>query len=460
MKKNLNKEFLFFFKNEDVLKLFLNIKKNKDKGLLELLKGSLIGFSLKILGLALGYVFFLMVAKKYGAEGVGVLTLSITYLLIGTTLAKVGIDIGFMKMIARIDGNNLPAIKGLYVNSLLLLILFTILIVLIFVIASKMVASFVFSKSYLEEAFTLGAIMVLPLALNHFHSEAFRGYKKVAFYFLFNSVLVFLTAILLMFFNITPGFSRYPYVDIYLCAQVLVAFLSIICWLKVTKIYQVQKERSLSSSAILSASFPIMITASVSFLMGWMDIIMLGIFRTEAEVGVYAMALKVAMLTSIALIAVNGIVAPKISSFFGKNDYEGIKKIIGQSTAIVFYSSLPILIVCLIFPEFVMKLFGEEFIAGAFALMMLSIGQFIHAMSGPVGNILNMTDKQKILRNITLVAALLNFVLNYLLIPLYGINGAAIATAVSWIAWNMLCVFYVYKYFGILVIYCPQRFKK
>lgn len=82
----------------------------------------------------------------------------------------------------------------------------------------------------------------------------------------------------------------------------------------------------------------------------------------------------------------------------------------------------------------------------------------ISAFSGPAGNILQMTGRQVIFMNVLFVGAVINVVLNYFLIPLYGIEGAAFASMTSVIFWNLTMVYFVKKEFGFLTIYNP--FKK
>ena len=71
-------------------------------------------------------------------------------------------------------------------------------------------------------------------------------------------------------------------------------------------------------------------------------------------------------------------------------------------------------------------------------------------MSGSVAIILNMTGKEKVFRNIIFVALVINILLNLLLIPKFGIEGAAIASASSLIFWNLYSVYYVYKELGVM----------
>jgi len=169
-------------------------------------------------------------------------------------------------------------------------------------------------------------------------------------------------------------------------------------------------------------------------------------------VGVYNVAVKVALFTTLTLSAVNSIVAPKLSESFNNNRNSEFKDIIRYSTRLIFFSTIPILLLIFLFPEFILSLFGAEFVIAKLALIILTVSQAVNALSGSVGTILNMTGKQKVYGSILLISLILNIVLNYILIPSYGINGAAVASACSLIFWNLYSVYYIYKQYNVLTI--------
>jgi O-antigen/teichoic acid export membrane protein len=142
---------------------------------------------------------------------------------------------------------------------------------------------------------------------------------------------------------------------------------------------------------------------------------------------------------------------------FGKNDMEGLKKVVHQSTKMIFWTSVPLVTIFFIFPDFFLGLFGEEFETedAIKAFIFLSCGRLISSFSGSVGNILQMTGNQNIYALILFFGAILNIVLNLILIPKYGINGAAIASMSSLIVWNLSMIFVVKKKFGFYTFYIP-----
>lgn len=121
-----------------------------------------------------------------------------------------------------------------------------------------------------------------------------------------------------------------------------------------------------------------------------------------------------------------------------------------SSSKIMLAIAIPILLLLLmlIFPEFLMRIFGNEFVIAAPILQILAIGQFINVISGSVGYILNMTGHEKDFRNIVLISGPLALILAFLLTKNYGLYGAAYATAISVATQNLLAVWMVKKRFG------------
>ena len=107
------------------------------------------------------------------------------------------------------------------------------------------------------------------------------------------------------------------------------------------------------------------------------------------------------------------------------------------------------------FAEWVLGFSGESFVVGVSTLLILLAGRFYSSICGSVGSILQMTGNQHLFQNILLVAAIVNVVLNYLLIPIYGITGAAIASFICVVFWNTIMVLVVKKKFGFYSVYIP-----
>jgi O-antigen/teichoic acid export membrane protein len=93
-------------------------------------------------------------------------------------------------------------------------------------------------------------------------------------------------------------------------------------------------------------------------------------------------------------------------------------------------------------------LFGKEFIAGTGVLYILLLGQLSNTFSGSLALILQMTGNEKVFRNILTLGLIINVLLNIILIPRIGMIGAAIASAISLIVWNVLSLIYIKRTFS------------
>jgi O-antigen/teichoic acid export membrane protein len=200
---------------------------------------------------------------------------------------------------------------------------------------------------------------------------------------------------------------------------------------------------------------PLMLAASMGLILNWTDILMLGAMGSEVEVGQYSIAVRLAMLTTLMLRSVNAAVGPRFAEAWQRNDVKWLNKEVQHSNRMIFWSSLPILVMFVLAPDFFLGFFGDEFSAARIALMLLSVGMFVSSISGSVGVFMQMTGCHVAFQNISFITVFLNVGMNAVLIPLYGITGAAIASMLAMIFRNLFSVFFIYRKFGILTIYLP-----
>jgi O-antigen/teichoic acid export membrane protein len=205
---------------------------------------------------------------------------------------------------------------------------------------------------------------------------------------------------------------------------------------------------------ILSISFPMLMASTMTFIIGQTGLIMLGMFRSEAEVGYYAIAVKLATLTAFMLNAVASIAGPKFAELFHSDKIDELFYVAQKSAKLIFWTTTPILLGLVILGKPVLHIaFGRELVLAYPAMVLLVLGQFVNSISGATGLFMNMTGKQKIFRNIMLFEASTNIGLNLLLTPKHGIYGAAIAAMVSVTVGNIITLYYIKLKFGKTIGY-------
>lgn len=430
-------------KSNSLKKLINKFKEN------EILSKGSSAFVFKIIGSFLGYLFLLLVTRTSGAEAWGIFALCMALLNITSILSRFGVDTALLRFVAQFKGK-MEEVKGIYFQGISLVLFLSILFSVLLFLFSDIVAELVFRKPHLTPYFKIISFGLVPFTIIHINVQTFRGLKKIKEFAFFQHVSKFLFAII--FFLLLTKFYNFDQfsapVYAFTFAVVLVMIVSLLSIFK--KFRGIQSKRIFTNKEIIRTSFPMMLSSSVLLLMAWSDTIMIGIFKAEVDVGIYNVALKLAMTTGIVLGAVNSIVAPKISETFNNDRMDEFRKLIKQSTRIIFFSTLPILIILFLFPEFLLSFFGTEFTIAKTTLLILLVGQVANAMSGSVGYILQMTGKEKVFQNILLLSLVCNVILNLLLIPSYGIEGAAIASAFSLLIWNLSSVYYIYKEYNVL----------
>ena len=176
---------------------------------------------------------------------------------------------------------------------------------------------------------------------------------------------------------------------------------------------------------------------------------MLGYFKTAADVGIYAAVAKLGGLVVLPLVSFNNIFAPMISEFYSRNEMNKLEDLFKIVTKWIFTLSLPVFLIFILFARPIMGIFGQSFVIGTAALIIFGAGQLINAGTGSVGIILTMTGRPKINLLNSIALCVLNIILNYLLIPQYGIIGAAFATGLSIAIINVLRLAEVYYFLRI-----------
>jgi len=422
---------------------------------MELFRGGAIALGFKFLSVLIGYIFFWLLARWLGADGVGVFSTAWTILMIGTVLGKLGFDTSIVKFIAGSIGKGNPHhVPQIYRTSISIVGGSAIIVaIIIFFFAPQLSDLFFKSDKYIKLVRIIG-VTVIPLSILNINAESLKSLKNITGFSIFQNGSIYLLTLLLLFIFSSKGLNKQS--SIY-ALSIAVAILLVLSFIMLnnnfkTKIHgkSGQNLYVFNFKKTLRTSLPMLLTNSLFLIMSWMDILMLSAFKSEAEVGVYNTALKISSVIMMFLIAINTIALPKFAELYESGKFKNFERVVKQTTFLNFGLSFPVFLLILVIPGFLLGIFGAEFTTGKNSLIILSVGQIFCAFSGSVIHVLNMTGKENAAKNILLFTAILNFVLNYWLVQKYGINGAAIATAISLITLNLMAEIVIYKHLKFL----------
>lgn len=202
--------------------------------------------------------------------------------------------------------------------------------------------------------------------------------------------------------------------------------------------------------AWLAELLPLSLITGAALLNNRLDVMMLGWLADISEVGRYGIALQIAALATIGPNIVHSIVQPQIARFHAQRDLDTLQHETTKAARLGFGLALAAMAVLALFGDtVVLGLVGEDFKIAIPTFLILGSARVLFSAMGPVGIALNMTGNARMTASLTMASALLNAVLNALLIPPYGAIGAAWATGFSLICLHVAMAWQVRQVIGI-----------
>ena len=199
-------------------------------------------------------------------------------------------------------------------------------------------------------------------------------------------------------------------------------------------------------TAWVRAAAPLLGVALLHGIMAQADVIMLRVLTGAEAAGAYHLAARVALLAGLALAAVNTVTAQPLSAALAQGDLARVRHLAVSTARALALPGLAGLAAVAVLGAPLLALAGPGFAAGAPALTLLWAGQAVNLACGPVALVLALGGAARAVLGGVALGAAVNLTLNALLIPPFGLVGAAVATAVSLAAWN-----------GVLVVRCRAR---
>jgi len=418
----------------------------------EIVKGMSLAFILRIMGALLNFGFSLALARALGAEGAGQYFLVLAVISIATVIGRIGLDNAIIRFIsAGAAANDSIAVKGVYTKGIKYALLGSTTVALLVYLFAPWLSLTVFSKPELSPSLRWMSPAIVFWSIVFIQSSAFRGLKRISDGLIPQFVGIPLIAItIFLSVGILQGVRGAIYA--FLTGTGLMAFYSVSKWWRSNP--DLKRVRGkFDTRKLFRSSIPLFWVTTTYLVLNRTSVIMLGIFGPSADVGIFSLAHRTALFVSFILMAGNSIIAPKFSELYSTGRMNDLASTARYSIKLMQISTLPILLLIACLPEQIMSLFGQDFVGGAYVLVVLGFSQFINAAVGPVGTLLMMTGNEKSVRNSVVVAAALNLVLNYILIKYLHLFGAALASGLSLIVLNIFYLVEIPKRLNISILY-------
>lgn len=378
---------------------------------------------------ALGFLYTLLVTHLVGARVIGLVALGTTVTGFATIPALLGIDTGLVRFVGRSAAkkDEREAAASLQAGLAIVGALSVALSLTIWLLAPWICDHF-FHKPQATDAVRIVGLSLPGIAVSRAVMAGVQGFGLMGY-----------AAWLGIFRRVAEVGAFVPLIllvsDLRALAVAGVVSAWISCYLSVLYLRRAHPGAFASARgerpwlSLLNFSVPQVLTAVLFFFILWTDTLLLGRYRTASEVGIYSIIgtlLGPAILVST---AVGQMFGPRIAAEDARGDREALAGMLKRVTRWNTGISIPLFALLMVAPHPLLGLFGSKYREGAAALSILAAGQLLNTAAGPLGQVLNMSGRQYLTMVNNGAVAGLNLAAAAVLIPRYGLTGAACSTA-------------------------------
>ena len=402
-------------------------------------KGAGVNFVGKIIGGLLHFTYLVIAARMLGDEAFGIFMLALTVAAVTGALGRAGLEMAVIKFVSKFfesadeEAAAVAIRKSLKIAAGASMVLAVALFFLSYPLATK-----VFDKQMLSDVLRILAISLPFNAVMIISLAATQGFQVMK-YSVYGQNLIqpFLNTILLVLL-VFGGFGLRGAAFAQVISIVITCMIS--CYFLVSMFPRAVRfsEGESHVPGLLKYSFALAPVVLFNLMLMWTDTLVLGYYKSSAEVGIYNSAMRTAMINTLIVSSFSAIFAPMASDLHGRAEMGRLDALFKVVTKWTYSLSFALFLLIILLPAEIMSIFGEGFESGANALVVLAIAQIVNTGTGVSGVILVMAEKERLMFYNALGAFLLNACLNYILIPPFGIAGAACATAGTIIAVNII----------------------
>lgn len=383
--------------------------------------------------------------KELGPTGLGIYTLVFTIYMFGMQFAAFGFGAALTNYIARYKEDKSKTkeyissgfIGSIVSGSVMAIILYSF---------SELISTNFFHIPEMVTLLKITAFCFPFLAIQKATLGTFNGFRQMNYFAMVNvlqNTFVFLISIFFVFFlkmGVTGAVIGF------VVPTVLVGVLSLLF---------VRKSLFLPSRVVLGSvlreitwfGFYIVLGNSIGLINTQIDSLLIGHFMSETDVGYYATAVIIMQGIILLPSAVQAVTTPVMATYYEKKEYSKIKGLVKNTMLKIFAIEFIFLIFLIIFGKYiVIILFSEEFSPAYIPMLVLSIGYLIQAPWISVGSIFTCVGKVNLSFKLNGFCAVLNTILNILLIPKFGLIGAAGATSTSLIFTVLINIYFMKRY--------------
>ena len=419
----------------------------------EFLKGSSIIFIGLVCSKLLALGNNIVLARFLGSSDFGLFLLGLSVFQLFTVIPNLGLSSVLPKFVSEYielkESKKIEKISALCIGTSLFL--GTVFGIISYNLA-PLISVKIFHNNELINVLKILSFVIPISIITSVIMAIYRGYQKTIYKVALEDILSLVLKIVFFMCLFHAGFKLSAAYYAYVLASLMVLFLAVILVKNATmmKIKICFYDKKMSPN-LYKLSWPLALQSVVWVVYSQIDRLCLGFFLPSSAIGIYGAAFSIVGMLNFIPRSFSYLALPNFSAALSRNFSNEFRLTYLKISKIMFGLSLPILIYLFVFSKQILKMFyGNEYLSGTMALVILGIGILSNCLSGPASDSLIAAGKTKAPLIAITVGCINNIILNIFLIPIYGINGAAIATCIGLFLSRFIMSYFNYFYLKII----------
>lgn len=392
------------------------------------LRGAAASFGIRVLGTGVILTAHVLVARTTSPSDYGRYSVTLTSMAVLSVVVQMGLSQSAVRFISEfVAGSNGGAVLGYARRGERLILTLGGL----GIVAALIAGLFSADSKGLNLALLAGAMMLPCFASLQLLQQVMRGARRIVDAQVCEQMLVpaALGSTAVLLYRVQGQLS---YVQVIWIHAGALALASGLLWVRLHKFVGGFPDSEVIDEPLrgwLEVSIPLGVVALVTIFLSQGEVLVLGAFADSASVGAYAVGLRITNVMIFGQYAANVIGGPMIGEFFARGEMEELQSNVTLGVRVASVFSVSVLLLLVLAGDWILALFGPEYVAAKTILLILAAGQTLNALSGPVGPLLSVTGEHRAYMKVMSVMAVTKLVLLVPAIIVMGVTGAAIVTA-------------------------------
>jgi O-antigen/teichoic acid export membrane protein len=416
-----------------------------NQNILTAAKGGGVSFVGRIFEYIVRFAFGILIARVVGVEQYGLYTLAITVSLIATNVAMVGLQTGMVRFLPEaIREKDDQATWGIIQTSVGIPLIFSIVLSLGLLLLADNLAVLLFHDPRMASLLRIASLLI-PLDTISFLAYVITiSYKQPKYSVIANNILSPVIKLVMAAAFLAIGLST----EGILIAQVIASTAGLLVLIYfINSLFPLI--RPLGSAFKNTRK---LIRYSLTVYWGWivntlsatLTTLALGFVGLASGVGVYTAASRFSMIGSMFYLSIGSISTPIFADLYTQGNAAQLKAYYQTTARWLIIFNLPVFLTSILYAKPLLWIFGDDFTTGFTSMIILAFGTLTYTSTGLGANVLDMTDHPKVNSINSVILVIVLIILNILLVPRYEVIGAALATSISTIVVDVICLIEVW----------------